>query len=262
MPRACVLMRSSDYYRADVFRAGLGRHGFRVEPEWTRRPEPDDILLLWNRNRGYEPIAEIYEKVGARVMVAENGYVGQPAGGGKFYALALHHHNGAGAWFVGDEPRFHIDERPWRTNGRHVVVLPQRGIGPQGVAMPHGWPKGIKERLARITDRPIVFRPHPGASKADPWPDLRHAHCAVTWGSGAGIKAIQYGIPVFHELERWIGAAAATRLVGDVECCHTPPRGQLWTRISWAQWTLEEIGSGEAFERLLHEKPDRLFRAV
>jgi hypothetical protein len=39
----------------------------------------------------------------------------------------------------------------------------------------------------------------------------------VTWGSGAGIKAMQAGIPVFHEFEQWIGGPGAARLDGQVE---------------------------------------------
>lgn len=261
MPRACVLLRSSDYYRADQFRAGLARHGFKIEAAWHRRPNPDDVLLLWNRSRGYDDIAAIYERAGARVIVAENGYLGQPEGGGKFYALALGQHNGAGRWYVGDKPRFEIPERPWRRKGRHVLVLPQRGIGSRGVAMPAAWLADVQRRLRAITDRPIRVRNHPGPSKSDPSPDFVGAHCAVTWGSGAGIKAIQAGIPVFHELDRWIGAPAAARLASDIESCNTPTREILWTRITWAQFSLDEVGSGLAFDGLLNSPSDALFSA-
>jgi hypothetical protein len=261
MPRACILLRSTDHYRADQFAAGLARHGFTVEAKWLKHPDPDDVLLLWNRHRGYEPIADLYERAGARVLVAENGYLGQPPGGGKFYALALDHHNGAGRWFVGDAPRFEVAEQPWRAQGDHVLVLPQRGIGARGIAMPSTWLAGVTKRLAAITDRPIRVRPHPGASKADPAADLAGAHCAVTWASGAGIKALLAGVPVFHEFDRWIGAPAAARLAGDIESCNIPSRGELWRRVSWAQWSLAEIGSGEGFDRLLNAKDGDLFRA-
>lgn len=259
--RACVALRSNDYYRADVFAEGLRRHGFQVEKEWQRQPRPDDLLLLWNRGRGMDAIADIYEAAGARVVIAENGYIGKPAEDGKFYALALDQHNGAGRWYVGDHARFEIPDRPWRKQGKHIVVLPQRGIGARGVAMPSGWLASVTKRLAQMTDRPVHIRHHPGASKADPEPDFRDAHCAVTWGSGAGIKAIRAGIPVFHDLPKWIGACAAARLAGQIDSCDMPSREQLWRRISWAQWALDEIGSGEAFDRLLNAEDGDLFRA-
>lgn len=257
--RACVLLRASSHYRSDQFRAGLRRHGFEVEQRWSARPGPGDLLLLWNRRRGHETIAAAYERAGARVLVAENGYLPHP-GARKGFALALSQHNGAGRWYVGDSPRFEVEDQPWRPRGDHVLVLPQRGIGAHGVAMPTGWPLGIQRRLAGLTDRPIVFRRHPGAENSEPYDQLRGAHCAVTWASGAGLKAICAGIPVFHEMERWIGGIASSRLAGDIESCFMPDRSVLWHRLSWAQWSLEEIGSGEAFDGLLNVEDRDLFR--
>jgi hypothetical protein len=188
-------------------------------------------------------------------MIAENGFT-PPDGRGKHYALFLDHHNGAGRWFVGDSPRHRIADQPWRSSGRHVLVLPQRGIGERGIAMPSTWGRAVLDRLERLTDRPIVLRPHPGHRKngqPDTLPDdLADAHCVVTWGSGAAIKALQAGRPAFHEFEQWIGAPGAVRLDRSIEHCHTPDRQLLWTRISWAQWTLAEIESGEAFDGLLN----------
>lgn len=265
MARACVLLRTSDHYRADQFRAGLARHGFSIAATPPATLTPDDLLLIWNRSRMNEQVAVRYEHAGARIVVAENGYIPRTRDGGKFYALALDRHNGRGRWFVGDGPRFEIPEQPWRTAGEHIVVLPQRGIGSPGVAMPPRWDREVKERLGRITKRPVVVRPHPGhCHRANP-PSLADqiagAHCVVTWGSGAGIMAIQSGVPCFHDLPGWIAEGISTRLDAQLESCHTPDRGPLWTRVSWAQWTIEEIGSGEAFERLLHAKDRDLLRA-
>lgn len=261
---AANLLRSGDAYRAEIFNQGLRRHGFVTEQRHLRAPRPHDVLLLWNRCRGNEAIAENYERHGARVLIAENGYT-RPVEGGKHYALALGLHNGAGRWFVGDEQRHAIPDAPWRERGEHVLVLPQRGIGTRGVAMPSTWGASILKRLKLITDRPVRFRPHPGHRK-NGHPDtldtdLARAHCAVTWGSGAAIRALQEGVPVLHEFERWIGRPAARRLDGSVEACDTPDRRLAWTRISWAQWTLEEVGTGEAFDALLNAPRSDLFCA-
>lgn len=257
MPRACLFLRPSVSYRADAFRAGLKRLGFEIEQHYRRDPAPDDLLLLWNRNRGHEAIAEIYDRAGARVIIAENGYLGADDAGGKLFALALGQHNGAGRWHVGPEPRRSFDLRPWREAGDHILVLPQRGIGGRGVAMPYAWPDQVKARLAQVTSRPIRIRKHPGAAKSDPWPDLEGAHCAVTWGSGAGIKAIAYGIPVIHELPSWIGAPAARLGLDKIEDCFTGDRGPMFHRLSWAQWTSAEIESGTAFDHLLSAQAQR-----
>lgn len=253
MPAAFSLIKNGGSYRGEAFRRGLERHGYTFEPRWRKEPGPRDVILMWNRLRTFEPQAALYQAHGARVLVVENGYLGTDPAGEKLYAVALDHHNGRGRWYVGDQARREFDLKPWRTRGDQVVILPQRGIGEHGIAMPRQWARTVRDRLAKITRRPIITRPHPGASKTDPWPDLKGAHCAVTWGSGAGIKAIAHGIPVFHALDGWIGAPAALPLGRDIERCYLDDRGAMFRRLSWAQWSISEIESGEAFARLIDE---------
>jgi hypothetical protein len=260
MPHAAVMLRPTPSYRPDAFEAGLARHGYCVSDKYKRTPAPDDILLLWNRTRGNDPIAQLYHRAGARVLIAENGYIGEtPAE--KPFALALDYHNGAGRWYVGDKPRFVPDQKDWRASGDHILVMPQRGIGTRGVAMPLDWPRLIMTRLAKHTDRPIRMRRHPGAARPDPWYDLINCHAVVTWGSGGAIKAIAHGIPVFHDMQGWIGGLAARGLVPDIESCFTPDRGRLWRNISWAQWRIAEIQSGLALDGLLNAGSHNLYSA-
>lgn len=261
--RASILFRAGRHYRADAFARGLVRHGYTVSTGHHRHPRETDLLVVWNRTMVSDRAAATYERAGARVVVAENGYLDRLAGE-KHYALALGHHNGVGRWFVGDEPRFRIENEPLRELGPGpVLVLPQRGIGEKGVAMPPAWPRTIVERLKGM-GRPVIVRKHPGHGRIRQSPlesDLERAACVVTWGSGAGIKAIRAGVPTFYELDGWIGGCAATRLADSMDRCDIPDRGELWRRVSWGQWALVDIESGEAFDRLLHEESCRLFCA-
>lgn len=262
IPRAALLFRPNRHYRADAFTRGLERHGYAVARSPLASPQPTDLLVIWNRTRQHERIALLYEQAGARVIVAENGYLDR-LGSEKHYALALGHHNGAGSWFVGDRPRFEIEQEPVARPGGAVLVLPQRGIGEKGVAMPGDWARSIQPRLARITARPIIIRRHPGIHglRRPLEDDLAKAHCVVTWASGAAIKAIRAGLPCFYEMDGWIGNCSATRLADQIEQCDTPNRGELWRRVTWAQWTMAEIECGEAFDGLIHAEGDHLFCA-
>lgn len=245
-------MRATKAYRREEFGAGLARHGFEISDRHKREPDPGDVLVLWNRIRSMDPIANRYQLAGARVIIAENGYL--PMGNRKSFALALDHHNGAGRWAIGDGARFPIECRPWRESGRHLLVLAQRGIGEIGVAQPHTWVRRTMERIASITQRPVRFRRHPGPRNVALDPDLRDCHAALTWASGAGIKAIVAGVPVFHGLPAWIGAPAALpigRLADRIERPFVGDRRQMLDRLSWAQWAEDEITSGEAFAGLL-----------
>lgn len=235
----------------------MAAHGFDIL--WRPKPDPApaDVLILWNRKGGDLKYAATYERAGARVLIAENAYIGRHHDGSqKSFALAWGHHNGRGQWPVGPDdrwPLFQTDLADWRDDGGHVLVLPQRGIGEPGIAMPPTWQRDVHFRLRKLTRREIRIRRHPGGNRsaAEPYDDLRGAWCAVTWGSGAAIKALAAGIPVFHELKGWIGAPAATFGALDLETPNTGDRLAMFRRLAWAQWSQAEIQTGEAFEWLL-----------
>lgn len=250
---ASVMIRRHVHYRHDAFMHGLRKAGYDVRTAFPPQVEPRDVVAVWNRHGSTDVWAGRFEDAGARALVTENGYIGN-----GFYALALHQHNGAGTWPVGEPGRwesFGIRLRPWRKTGRHILVLPQRGVGPHNVAMPRGWLKSVTDRLLQVTDRPIRVRPHPGANKTPLEPDLADCWCCVTWGSGAAIKALAAGIPVVHELPAWIGAPAASRKLASVEAPYTGDRLPMFQRLAWAQWTLPELESGRAFLHLLGGRP-------
>jgi hypothetical protein len=147
-----------------------------------------------------------------------------------------------------------VELKPWREKGDHILVLPQRGVGPPGVAMPQGWADRTRKILKRTTKRPIHVRPHPGRNPCPLEPDLKNCWAAVTWGSGAGIKAICAGIPVFYEFPAWIGGSAARPYCKesiDIENPYTGNRDPMLLSLSWAQWTVHEIAEGTPFKLLL-----------
>lgn len=255
MPRAISLLMSAPWRKQQSFRMGLEKLGYTVFNSIQQPIRPDDVLVLWNRHLHEDGWAQQYEKAGARVIVAENGYIGTDPEGGKLFALALNYHNGAGKWKVGEPSRWKIEIQPWRKSGEFILVLPQRGMGPPGVAMPRNWTSNVLQKLGRITKRPVVVRPHPGQNKNgyDVYPAFYGAHCVVTWGSGAAIKAIHAGIPVFHDFAKWIGAPAARLLdvVADIEKPFLGDRLPMFQRLAWAQWSLKEIENGDALAWLL-----------
>lgn len=250
MPTAVCMIRSLPHYRRDAFDQGLARAGYDVVSMSKKPPEPGDLLVIWNRYQHFDYFAKQFEKAGAAVIVVENGWLGRE----KHFAIARSHHNGAGGWAVGDESRWlalDIPLQPWRSAGEHILLLPQRGIGPPGVAMPLQWTASAYARLKKITGRPIRVRPHPGTNPVPLEPDFENCWAAVTWGSGAAIQAIVAGIPVFYELEPWIGGPAATYGIENIEEPFLGDRRPMLERLAWAQWTAAEVSSGEPFRWLL-----------
>jgi hypothetical protein len=260
---ALCVIRNEPSYRKEFFVEGLRRAGFAISGNLGHKPNREDVLLVWNRHGAHDGFARRFESVGARVIVAENGWIGKDRGGHKLYALCLAHHNGAGTWRVGEADRWEAGGyscRPWRapTGSGHILVLPQRGIGERAISQPPGWTHDVVRRLRRVTGRPIRVREHPGrklklndAVLPPLNPDLEGAWACVTWGSGAGIKALVAGVPVFYEMPKWIGADAAKRGIAEIENPFLGDRLPMLRRLCWAQWSAEEIATGEPIKWLL-----------
>lgn len=261
--KAVSLIRPGPEYRRDAFAAGLKAAGFEYVEGWQgQTPSRDDVLVVWNRYAHFNNTAEMFEKAGASVLVAENGYAGVDAQGHKLYALARAGHNGSGSWFVGNEDRWlplGIPVKPWREAGAHVLVCGQRNIGSPSMASPVGWEEQIASQLRGITRREIRIRHHPEHRNVSLRPrtpledDLKGCHAVVTWASGAGVQALIGGIPAFFCAPHWILAEAASRHWSRIEQPPMPDRMAALRRMSWAQWSLAELESGLPFRYLLRK---------
>lgn len=216
-------------------------------------PNPDagDIVVMWNRSRHNEHEASRFERVGARVLVAENGYFGKMWRGHKWFALAWGHHSGAGQWPDGGPERWDswgVEMAPWTHEQGPPLIFAQRGIGEPGLASPTGWAEGVQKRLGgRI-------RAHPGAypapvSLAD---DLKGCASAITWHSSAALQALLMGVPVWYDCPVWLAAQSALPLS---QYSASPKRDDAdrlaaMRRVAWAMWTEEEVRNGTALGAL------------
>lgn len=251
--KAYVLIRPLPQYRRDVFEKGLKRVGYEVDFSCPTRPNEDDVLVIWNRYGHNHTLATMFEARGARVIVAENGYLPMRETT-KTFALALNFHNGAGGYPTRDyvrADRIDVVLKPWqqRDDGE-LLLLPQRGIGCPGVAMPSTWLSDAKNQLAKTGLR-IRTRLHPGTTDTLPIEhDLSGVRAVATWASGAALKAIVAGVPAMYGLENWIGAQASS-FGYSLDNIVRPDRAEMLERIGWAQWSKEEVETGEPFERLL-----------
>jgi len=230
--RAWLNLRYTVPERRAVFIEGLTRLGYSVCEGCTTQPKRGDVLCTWNRIGSGQMAAQEFERRGLPVIVTENASWGNELAGQNWYTLARNYHNTAGMFPVGGPERWDslgVELEPWRTSGE-TVVLPSRGIGANG--MPRNWPAHQAGRI----------RPHPARSKPKPLQDdLANAGKVVTWGSGAAIKALLWGIPVESHMPHWIGTQKNT----------DEDRLRMFRELAWGQSSLSEIRSGEAFSRLL-----------
>lgn len=174
------------------------------------------------------------------MLVAENSSWGNEFAGRNWYTLARNYHNVAGMFPIGGPERWDslgVELEPFRSEGE-TVILASRGIGPAAYRMPRDWP--IRQR-GRI-------RAHPGRGDGKPLrEDLANCGRVVTWGSGAAVKALMWGIPVESHQPRWIAEQSNTE----------ESRLAVFRSLAWAQFTLDEFASGEPFARMLSWQEER-----
>lgn len=241
------------HYRRESFIEGFSRLGYEPRIYDHHQPQKDDVLVLWNRYRRDELRAKQYEDVGARIMIVENAWLGPEDKDQHWFALSMHHHNLA--WRVGNGQRWdamNIPIKPWREAGEVLLLLPQRGMGEEGIAQPKDWYPRTVGKLHMVTKRPIRVRTHPGL-RPHPDIDFTNIWACITWASGAALKAIVAGIPVFYELENWIGGEAAVRGFDDLEKPFLGDRLPMLRQLAWRMWTAEEIATGYPLECLLSQ---------
>lgn len=255
------MIRPAPHYRREAFETGLERAGFSLQGEGIR-PDKGDVLLVWNLSGTAGNLAAEYRKHNALVLVAENGYIGSDANGVQRYALAINGHNGSGKWYVGGPERWDamgIELQPWRTSGDDIVIRGQRGIGSSDMASPPDWHVRASRDLMRLyPTRKQIVQVHNGKPAAHPVSTaeimlaLSHAGAMCIWASAAGVRALVEGVPVFYDAPHWICEGAAVHRIGNLE---TPKRDdearlRAMRSMAWAQWTVDELRSGEPFELL------------
>ncbi|MGK9169764.1 hypothetical protein KXR53_25855 [Inquilinus limosus] len=231
----------------------------RMGPTSTELPdrfEPEDVLITWSPFRGSKRwrAFQAAKAAGSRVIVMENGWL-SPIGDTWYFQMAFDGWNGTGHFPDGGPERWaswNVPLRPWRRDGRHVLVLGQKQ---QPMSDPRRMPPGWAQSVRLPTRRPVIRRmPSAGRPLAE---DLRDAHCTVTWTSTAVFKGLVAGIPAFHCGPNTL-CPELSKFGLDVEAPIFPDRQPVFERLAWCQWSAAEIATGEPIARLLAQPHDGL----
>ena len=131
--------------------------------------------------------------------------------------------------------------RPWRKNGRRVIIADTLPDYWMVRGLPIYWCELMYHQLKRQTDRPIYVRPK--ESKMPLFTELMDAHCLVTHGSIAAVESAIMGTPVFVDAE---SAAAHVGVVGfgDIEHPVYPDRQAWLNSLAYSNFAERELLDG------------------
>lgn len=169
--------------------------------------------------------------------------------------------------------------RPWRKAGAHVVVVGQtyQGLSSQHVDV-YAWYKKVMLGVRNRSGRSVVFRPHPRIGKSHPArrgrdrdrmkkllkevggvkvstsphlaDDLRGAWAVVCLTSNAAVWAAVRGVPVVTADRACFAYPVAEHDLAKINAPATPDR-EGWThRLSYSQWTVDEMRQGLPWQHL------------
>jgi len=260
--KLCYLaMRVQQVHKRDAIVEGFDALGYKQ----VHHPQfliGDDVLYVtWNLHGKLDQTSKIIA-MGGTVIVCENPYIKTDLDGKEYLAMAVNGHNGSGLTPQGEEDRLSklgVSLEPWRDGGDHILVIGQRGIGSPTMKSPPRWGELTTEVLEQSQDLPIVHRPHPGRVQQQSQEPLEiqldRAACIVMWASNCATPALLKGIPVFYNAPNCVLQKSCRHgLMVDKPIKSDVARQQAFWDLSYAQWNLDEIRSGEAFTRLIECK--------
>lgn len=240
--------------------AGLKRHGIDVHQYHDRPDLSADFAVVWGWRRGKMLRDTGFERP---ILVLERGYLGDRW---QWTSMGWDGLNGRARFNVPQDrgERFWANygglAREWEAFDGYWLIIGQV-IGDAALSMVdfNQWVKETADDLERL-GKDVRFRPHPEAinrGQALPVPNymvvggtlseaLSEAACVVTWNSNTGVDAVLSGVPAVAYDEGAMGWPVASHSVH--EPLVMPDRADWFRDMSWRQWSMEEIQSGEAWE--------------
>ncbi|MCP3447320.1 hypothetical protein [Bradyrhizobium sp. CCGUVB14] len=243
--------------------AGLVRHGIKVRLAQYDVPEVADLTVVWSW-RQQRVVSESLENQ-IPILVMERGHLpprrnwiscgfnGMLRRG--VYAVPAPGNDRLERYFAQ-----HIKE--WvRREGYALLIDQVAGEGSTTGPFSHSWTEDVIAVLSALGHN-IRYRRHPKALEwKDNWvpPDLEissasliedfeKAAICVTFNSSVAVEAVVYGVPaVSFDVDSMAWEVTSHNLGEPPLFCDR----QAWLeRLSWVQWSMEELSSGVAWDAL------------
>ena len=150
-------------------------------------------------------------------------------------------HNGKGDYPDDRLKKLNLQIEEQNTSGHYIILSEPSDIMKKIYNKPN-WVNDTKKILKTYSDRKLVV--HNKFSKESLDDLLKNAWAFVSLQSTAGFKAMQKGVPAYFTDQ-------SLKSVSKIENIENPKIDyKVFNNLAYGQWTLDEIGSGEAWENI------------
>lgn len=235
--------------------------------------EPSDVAVIFGVFKSKVPISfprgAVFRQQRNKnldVVVLETGYINRGDGENHHYAAGFNGLNGRADFRNKGMPddRFKalgLNVKPWREDGRHILLC---GQVPWDASVDHidygQWLHSVVGEIQERTARHIRFRPHPAVkmgrlsgceySTRHIMEDFKDAWAVVAYNSNSAVEAVIEGIPGFSFDKGSMALPVVSQSLEDIENPYMPDRNQWLNDLAYAQWTLDEMRSGQTWKHL------------
>lgn len=265
----CLFRQHAPYPWREVKR-GIESHGEEVRLGYNNKAiSKKDTVLTWNNyGIGARLGQKIYD-LGGLHLAFENGYLLPDA---FWFAVGLHGISGEDQSYIEEKDNsrwknFNLKIEPWRKQGHTILVCGQRGGNYNRLSMPNTWPQEIIWKLREISDRKIIYRPHPqrqrlpsslpanceiGDPKKSLRSELKEAFICVVWTSSAVLQALLMGVPCIYLGPDHIARDLMYSNLSGIETPFYPSCRQIFfIELAWRQFHLSELSNGFMWETMV-----------
>jgi len=172
-------------------------------------------------------------------------------------------------------PLFDIEMKPWRSEGKYILLCSQNIDSLQWQNMPTAaqWTEQKIKEIRKHTQRQIIVRPHPrsyfefdedkypnvkfrtAVPNKDTYDDtdfrevLKDAWAVVNHSSNIGLESVLNGVPVFVS-QSSLSCEVGNEELRDIEKPAMPARQNWANRLAYTEWTTQEIRNGMPWARI------------
>jgi len=238
--------------------------------------EPNEVAVVFGKgkyavqdSRRRQRVIDGQRQARKKIIIIEKGYINRD----DYYSVGFNDINGWADFRnteITDPTRtteLKIDIKPWRKKGEYILLIGQVPWDASVQDSDHQqWLEDTVEDLQTMFNFPIVFRPHPLApeaikslegvrsSNSSLKEDFEKAYAVVTFNSTTAVESVIEGIPTFvadRGSMAWDVGNIDMALLDDPFC---PDRTEWLNRLSYAQWTKEEMRTGLPWLHLMGDK--------